>query len=640
MGRRNNRVIYYSKRDLTIGDNLILAESILRTFDSDKTRNINDIIELYNVKLFIDYELFLTRWTEDDKKFFKETTVKMWESISLFWLEVNNDNFNEHFKNLEFEYRPSFWSLVEKFKVYKRISSDLFKEILNSKDLWIREVLQQKNLVNYFGREITEYLLVNTNSAELLLSEFEQVHDFEKKKINFPKSVSEKEKEQIILNYLNSDNPNINYVRLISKSKDSDLKLQPRTRLKAKKLATDLNNRIFEEGTSVAFGTEVSFSPELEEPLTETWEGNTQKLSYSTKWVNRLSEELSLSPIFIALFKYIEFGCISLINKSSELDVLETIFLRSKNEYVTGLKYSRKSNLSHLQLLSYCEFLKGFGRSIENLLLSNVNDYLNRNLGLTNCRITFPSESSTYLEKVRLLVPEIESILKQYKLFVEEGEIDHELKQLSSQPILFRKIPSLVEKKYVYGKGDEFRKLAYWFFSDQSGLSYVKPFESKYHILYSLLINEEVRITDFANYQMDIIDYLVKKGYLYVDSDEYLRIKQEQLIFIIGVLYRHEAVSYWHFSDGYQTVMDSMEKDGLLYYGSTLFTESECRYFNFYLNKAEFTNGLDLRNKYAHGTNTDNLEEHKNDYFILLKLLILILLKIEDDILISYQIGN
>jgi hypothetical protein len=57
-------------------------------------------------------------------------------------------------------------------------------------------------------------------------------------------------------------------------------------------------------------------------------------------------------------------------------------------------------------------------------------------------------------------------------------------------------------------------------------------------------------------------------------------------------------------------------------------------------NKREFTNGLDMRNSYLHGTqaNPEEIQEHEYAYYSYLKLLTLILLKIEDDLLISQMI--
>ena len=496
--RRLNRVTFFSKVDLSSGENLSKAEPILRRFNPNSRYEINDIIELYHIKLFIDNELFLVSWTKDDIKQFRETVSSAWNTIAHFWKGINDDNFQNYFDSLEFDYRPGFWTLIERLNVFKRISKEVFKEILDNDKVFEREVLRQKNLVNHFGQEIKEYLLEKSDSAELLLSQYEQHREDSNSDIYFPKCLSIKDKEQIIINYLNSKDANVNYVRLITKSKDTKLKLSPKTRLKAKKLASELNTRIFEEGSSVVFGSEVVLSLKQEEPYKESWEGNTHCISYSAKWLDELSKDLSLAPIFSRLFKYLEFGCISLISKFRELDAMETIGIRSKNEYVTSYKFTRKSNLSHLQFFLYSKYIEQKGGKMENILLSNVNDYLNRNLGLMNCRINFPSDGSSYLEKVRLLVPEIESLLKQYKLFVDEGEIDHELLQISSHSVSFDNIPSLLGRKYAYGTGEEYNRLAFWFFSDQSPLCYVEPYGSKYNNFYGLLFNEEVKISDFA----------------------------------------------------------------------------------------------------------------------------------------------
>ncbi len=81
--------------------------------------------------------------------------------------------------------------------------------------------------------------------------------------------------------------------------------------------------------------------------------------------------------------------------------------------------------------------------------------------------------------------------------------------------------------------------------------------------------------------------------------------------------------------------MDVLIDKKLLIAENTLFSRLERNYLNFYLNKKEFTNGYDLRNKYLHGTNTFSENEHKNDYYRLIKLIILTLFKIDDDITIN-----
>ncbi|MNN70551.1 hypothetical protein D3C81_1864100 [compost metagenome] len=73
-------------------------------------------------------------------------------------------------------------------------------------------------------------------------------------------------------------------------------------------------------------------------------------------------------------------------------------------------------------------------------------------------------------------------------------------------------------------------------------------------------------------------------------------------------------------------------------FDSSLFSKNEQDYFNYYLNKSEFTNGLNLRNDYLHGTNPIDEKQHKIDYFKILKVIVLIVIKINDDLCIKEDI--
>ena len=85
-----------------------------------------------------------------------------------------------------------------------------------------------------------------------------------------------------------------------------------------------------------------------------------------------------------------------------------------------------------------------------------------------------------------------------------------------------------------------------------------------------------------------------------------------------------------------------MYSEGIIYFENTLFSKPEQNYFNYHLNKSEFSNSMDLRNKYLHGTqaNPEEVETHERVYHIYLKLLVLALLKIDDDLMIHKKIIN
>lgn len=623
---------------------LSLAEPILRNFDKEESiDDINDIIELYQIKRYIDADLFLAHWSENDRSYFREIVKDIWNTIRKYWITIDDRNFKKLFYSLELSYRDSFWDLIVTFENYKHISKEIFVKVLNSKHIFLHDVLHHKKLVKNYGQEIRQYMLENEKSAELLLAQYEEKHEHDFADISFPGCLTLEDKEQIILNYLNWEDSNLNYIRLIVNSRDTDkLKLSDKTRLKAHHVERKKNNEILETGHVWNCGNQVSLSKVQEEPVSITWEDNIQKVSYSIKWLDQFDDSFSLFQIFSNLFDFIdEFGLIELVSKKEEMDVMEKIFMKSKNCYSKGMAFTRKSNLSHIQIFMFSEYLKGRNKTIEIILKDVIDGICNGFFGLKNLTITFPSENTSNLEKVRMIAPEFESLLKQFQLYAEDGIIDHELRRIVSAPKKISDIKSLVDKKYGYGTSNhKLQMLQHFFFSDQSMLWYIDQNKDKYHNLFSLLINEDVRLLDFKNYQRPAIEKFIEDGYLAENQDGFVKIHKVLELFVIGKLYKDEVISYWHFPSGIQTVIDQMQEEGLIYFGKTLFSEPEQKYFNFYLNKSDFTDGLDLRNKYLHGTNSDSDEEHQNSYLIYLKLFVLALLKIVDDLAIDASIDK
>jgi hypothetical protein len=238
-----------------------------------------------------------------------------------------------------------------------------------------------------------------------------------------------------------------------------------------------------------------------------------------------------------------------------------------------------------------------------------------------------------------LLAPEFESVLKQVKLFVEDGFIDFELLQISSTPTAIKDIPSLNKNKYIYFNGDnkEVMGCANLFFSDQSSLAYVEQFkEKRYHTFFDLLANERVNNSGFADYQKPPLNFLIDKGLITIDNESFVHVANPARVVILKDLHFNEVASFHRYSFELRQEAQKMETEKIVVFDSTLLSKPEQAYFNYFLNKSEFTNGLDLRNSYLHGTQAipDEVQKHERAYFMYLRLLILAFLKIEDDLAI------
>ncbi len=629
-----DRVVFHSKEDGSAGHNLKKAEELLSKLNLSKLSDINDLLELDHIKQYFDESIFLLTWDDTTKKDFKNKADQGTVVLREFFLAINDANFAGYVESVEFQYRAAFWKSFSYFKVFDRISKSSFLQVLENHPHHIREVLSNFQTVTYYDSEIRSFMLAYDKSAELLLAKFEESGRSKEVTYIFPKSLILSDKENIISKYLDKEDANLNYVRLIEHSKDSkDLTISARIRLKAKKRSTELNNKILDQGNAVKFGMQITLDKDQSEPFKVSNNGEVLEISYSEALLDQLKNDVGRFMVFKNLFGFTdEHGLIPLVSKKSELDVMETLFMKSKNEYPEGFKFHRKDQLAFLQVFIFEHYLTRNEKSIEQIIQSFITDALNGHFKLNNLLLRFPNTQSTFLEKIRALAPELEFILKQYQVYVSDGQIDFEIIEIDSSPLSFSEVESVLEKKYVYIAGEKANALRHHFYSDQSLLHYIEPFKDKYSNLYDLLHDEDARLDQFHNYQQPLINHLIAEGYLHIDDDGHVKMKKDIELYLLGDLHRNEVLSYWYYPAEVRNVIDEMERDGLVKFDNTLFSKQETDYLNYHLNKKGFTNGLNIRNKYLHGSNSGSEKEHKNEYYILLRLVILVLLKIADDL--------
>lgn len=638
------RVFFYSKYDGAGYSNLELAEKVLENFSENKNYNINDIIELYQVKLYIDNEVLLPRWSEDYIELIKEKTEIAWTVIVKFWNTITDNNLIDIFEQLEsWTLQDSFWEITSNLSAFKNIDKKVFSRLTNSNEFNISAVLHQERLVKYYDSEIRTYLLNFDKAAELILSQYVEKHDRDRADLCFPKCLSPSDKEEIILRYLENDDVNLNYVRLVLNIRQQPyLSISDKTRLKAKKLSEKLNSEIFEKNGGSHFGLQVGFSDDQVEPIKLTTKGTTSIYSYGTKYAFQDDHAFFYLTHFNTLFRYLDQQkCISMVTKNSDFSTIEKVLMSSKNEYPISWVFNRKENLSLYQIFLFDEVLvKKQKQNIEKIIEYYIVEHLSK-LGYKGFRFKLPSEGTSYDEKIRFLLAEYDSFLRQYKLYEEVGEINFELLSLSSTPYNLSQIPSFISRKYFYVKDDKLATPFFLLFSDQSGLFWLDRFkEDKHSSLYDLIKKENVLYGDFKPYQWARLHHLFNLKLLFVDHNGYLRIADENRLFIYKQLYHEEVVSYWHYSEEQRAVIDKMADEGILYFEDTLFNTLEQSYFNYYLNKKEFTNGLDLRNSFMHGTNHVSQNELIHLYYVLLRIIILTILKIDDDLFLKKKIES
>lgn len=298
------------------------------------------------------------------------------------------------------------------------------------------------------------------------------------------------------------------------------------------------------------------------------------------------------------------------------------------------IQFVAKEIMADLMTTAYYEFLENQDINLEKVIEWFFSNYLNQEYKVESFYTELPSERATYSEKCRDIFPEIEYVLLQFKNYVEYGFINHELLEISSSGISYNQIPSLVEQKYVY-PGKLLNTVFHYLFSDQSGLGYLGDLEKDSSTFFELILNHDVSYTEFHSYQKEKVKDLIDLGYIKIDINGFIRWTNPIRIKVLYELYYNEVVSYYRMQSKIRDEIDSMLEEGLVYFESSLFSKPEQDYFNYYLNNSKFQNGPRLRNRYTHGTlgSRPNIDEstHEKNYLVALKLLMLIVLKINED---------
>ncbi len=637
-----SRIKFFSKYDGASFSNLEKAEKILINFVESKDYNLNDIIEFYEIKQYIDNELYLPKWSPVEIENYKTISKRMWTVIVRFLQKINDTNLIDLFESLEcWTVQDSFWELMENLSAYKQISNITFNLLITNCKVNVRAILFNEKTVRKFSTELRNFLLSYEETAELLLAQYVEKHDREWRYLHFPQSLSLKDKEDIISRYLDSEKPNLNYVSLVRNTKKLEhLEISLKTRKKAKIVEDRLTEEMFNEASMFTRGVEITFSDIQDVPYKYSVSDNIEHFSYSTEIIFKVNHPSYYLNVFKSLFKYLDDQCgIRLVSKQSELDILETIFMSSRFEYKIGIQFARNDQLSLAQLFLFeNELIRKKEISIEYLIHYYITKHIETQFGLTGFRFNLPTAGTSYLERIRMLLAEYDSFLRQYKLYCEDGEIDFGLFEMSTEPYGFSQIPSFIDKKYCYLKSEALASVIRMFFSDQSGLYYVEPFKDKhYGCLHDLILSENVPYDNFLEYQKSGINHLINGNFLQIDRYGFVKFCNPNQIFILKQLYFKGLLSYWHYDIECRKIIDNMIAEDLLYTESTLFNKLECEYLNYYLNDKEFTNGLKLRNKFAHGTNSDSEGEIKHMYYILLRIIVLTILKVDNDLLLNQK---
>lgn len=596
-------------------------------------KDINKVFELYHAKIFFERVLDIHGWTDEKYSEYKSRTLQLNNVVHEFFKSITEDNVVAIFDDCYVSYWEDFRDFFYKFKTYTCISKERICDVLKGLHWNTFQILQDKSFVEYFDKEITLLLEEQAYGVDFVVSHYLEEHEKDQK-VYIPRSFTVDKRVKLIEDYLNGDNVNPNVLQLIINAKYTpELPISP----KMKKCADQRNTHFWENNKSAfihEYGFCVSFGS-YENVKNVRKENGNWTLEYDTGWIKNNTDYPTLLNNFIYLFEYTDsqFRCTYVSNNYGKSALTDLFSVRGKGMYKKGTAFDMLESLSDIQMAGYVKQLNVLSISIEDIIKWFFESYLVEEFGIINFTCNMPKPNDSILSKCKTLASAIDGVLSKYKMFCDDGEIDLDLFRYITDSPRIKDVPSLVKNKYCYANSDAIIKEMNFMFSDQSMLAYTEKTGSEYDNFVQLILNEEIGIADCQPYNQEAIKWLIERGVIYLE-DEVIKCQKER-VFLLKELYEKNVISMQYMKS---PILKELIAKGEIVTDNKLLTRPEYQYFDYLLNNSEFSNGKAIRNRYIHDSIVTDEGTMITDYYTLLKVMMLIIIKINDDCCLNEMI--
>lgn len=632
-----DRVICYGRNDLAAGIFKSRCIDLLINADNTLVKSVNDAIEMHQCKLTVEQipELFES-FSEGEAE--RLANILFSKSCAYVNRKMNEIGLCRLYGDVELQYKSLFWNLLRESGATKAIVGSDMASLLLEYPACLGDILENKILVNRFGCEIKEAMVVNPEiSVSLIISRL-AVEDENRRQIFLPSCLTSKGIDSLMMVYLDegdcrSGKPNPNYAkalfnwpgnagRLYSPSRD--------VRVKARRVYDASTEEMFKDGGGIRYGSGVVICSDQVACKDISRNDFTLEYSFSERWLEKYTDSATVMNNLIYIFDFVDSAGMMTMpaHAHEESGLLAAIGIHVQGEYRMGIGSQMKESLSLLEVVAYNDFLKRHATRLEDALEWVYREYFPTEYGIEGFSLSLPAESATWLDKCKCIGPEIERVVKSYSLYSEYGSIDGDYFPYEDLKA-FSTYKSMMPKKYAIA-GSRFEPLARQLFSDQCLLSYRPNHDDDARCFYDLMRSSEVFDSDYPEIYLGAIEELIGKNLVCRAEDSgallpTMRAACMKRVWDDGAIYLNR------FGMKSNEAIDELVSDDILAYSRCLFSPDEADYLNYMYNNALFSNSRGLRNKHDHANapvDDPNADEAKEDYYRLLILLIEITLKI------------
>lgn len=457
-----------------------------------------------------------------------------------------------------------------------------------------------------------------------------------------PEGLQAADYQIVFQRYVDSANPRNDLLRLMVESRlNSPYEVSNTIKLAALKKKKIVEEKILQSHTATGITLEVIFKKLPDNKVyDQECEDNKYRIYYDSDWLNSELEFSTILNNFIYIFQYINmFGQSTFPARFSKMGILERLVgYHSSKDYIKGFTFDTTEKFHSMSLNGYIGILRGHGIRLEEVIQWFFSTYLPSEFNIEGFRFLAPSNQSTLPDKIRAIFSETEAVRNQFDLYVRYGEINHMILSFSSKPKRIFQIGSLLSDKYLYINKNfsNLTKECSLLFSPQSPLLCTAPLNEDDKNFSQIINRRCINKSVYKNVSisLNLLYWLEKRGAIYILNNGMIKPNSNRLN-ILYCLFEDGVICPYYSPFHEKPILDIINQlieSKELISESSLFNHDESAYSDYILNKAEFTNSCDLRNKYIHGNYPSDPNEQMQDYLTALRMALFTVIKINEDI--------
>lgn len=578
---------------------------------------INNLIETYLILKLIKKENEFSKFKHLISRFHNDISKNF--PITIF--EIDYDSIDIFYKDI-------FWELVLFLEKINKDDVSQFESYIKKYNIQTINLKNVTKLIDLFPQVIKENFLFLSRNIEFFLNH--QSGKFtDSNGLYIKLGITNEEINNLAREYCKTDSINPNYLQsIVEYKKLSKYEFDDEIKLLAKRKSDKFLEKHFEtnEGFqySISVGIKSLDNDKLYEPIKNGILLNKIILDEHHDFSTLLNNYIYL----LGFFNH-ESGLPWLVANEETFSFARHFSHKSNAHYDS---YFPQLKLYHnLLFQTYFDYLKQNEIDVEEIIEWYFNIYLETELDIKGFRFHASNKESSYYERGKSIICEMDSILDQYELFVRNGEINQDLLEIKSKASSYASLKSFNEKKFIIlNNTPDNSALFSALFSDQSPLSFISS--KKEHKTFFKHIKEGVKISDFADYQVEQIKILIEKNILKLSNDV-IKFTNFQEINILNKLWKSGTYCLYYKDKLILDIAEDLCKKGYCEYSDNLFSEYESNYLSYILDDKKYGNGLKIRNKFSHGKfSYKSEEEHQKNYLELLQIVIFYVMRINDEL--------